>query len=146
MDGIGDKGKNLHLYVIGATNKPWSLDWPFLRRFQRRIYVPQPDLQARIGMLSYYTAPLKMDSGIKVEDLARLTEGYTGSDVRDICQTVQIRVVSELFECGKALDKNLQPRAITLQDFREILKSRRPSISTDMVKAYENWSENFKAI
>ena len=34
MDGVVDKGKNLPLYVIGATNKPWSLDWPFLRRFQ----------------------------------------------------------------------------------------------------------------
>ena len=35
MDGISDKGKHIHLYVIGATNKPWALDWPFLRRFQK---------------------------------------------------------------------------------------------------------------
>ncbi|NOS61672.1 MAG: AAA family ATPase, partial [Nitrosarchaeum sp.] len=38
MDGVNGKGKDLMLYVIGATNKPWSLDWPFLRRFQKRIY------------------------------------------------------------------------------------------------------------
>ncbi len=36
MDGVNDKGKNLKMYVIGATNKPWSLDWPFLRRFQKK--------------------------------------------------------------------------------------------------------------
>ena len=36
MDGITDKGKNLHIYVIGATNKPWDLDWAFIRRFQKR--------------------------------------------------------------------------------------------------------------
>ena len=33
------KEKSLMMYVIGATNKPWSLDTPFLRRFQKRIYV-----------------------------------------------------------------------------------------------------------
>ena len=40
MDGIVDKGKALHVYVIGATNKPWDLDWAFIRRFQKRILVP----------------------------------------------------------------------------------------------------------
>jgi SpoVK/Ycf46/Vps4 family AAA+-type ATPase len=31
MDGIMDKGKSLHVYVIGATNKPWDLDWAFIK-------------------------------------------------------------------------------------------------------------------
>jgi len=47
LDGINGKGKDLKLYVIGATNKPWSLDHPFLRRFQKRIYVSLPTLEAR---------------------------------------------------------------------------------------------------
>ncbi|HSF27811.1 MAG TPA: AAA family ATPase, partial [Nitrosopumilaceae archaeon] len=50
MDGINGKGKDLKLYVIGATNKPWSLDWPFLRRFTKRIYVPLPTLDARTNL------------------------------------------------------------------------------------------------
>ncbi len=50
MDGVIDKGKNLHAYVIGATNKPWDLDWPFIRRFQKRILVPLPDFYARLHM------------------------------------------------------------------------------------------------
>ena len=48
MDGITDKGKNLHVYVIGATNKPWDLDWAFIRRFQKRILVPLPDNNTRL--------------------------------------------------------------------------------------------------
>ncbi|MEM2430087.1 MAG: ATP-binding protein, partial [Nitrososphaerales archaeon] len=147
MDGIMDKGKkNLHLYVIGATNKPWCLDWPFLRRFQRRIYVPLPDLKSRIEMFNLYTAPLKLSENVKVEELAKLTEGYTGSDIRDICQSVQIRVVAELFESGMALDKTSKPREITMNDFKEVLKFRKPSISKDMIRAYITWSENFKAL
>ncbi len=146
MDGISDKGKNLRLYVIGATNKPWSLDWPFLRRFQKRIYVPLPDFTSRMNMLRLYTAPLRLEHNIKLEDVARVMEGYSGSDVRDICQGVQLRVVSELFESGNALDKTSQPREITLEDFKEVLKSRRPSVSPDMLRAYVAWSENFKAL
>lgn len=146
MDGIADKGKNLHLYIIGATNKPWALDWPFLRRFQKRIYVPLPDIRARTQMLKQYTAPLKMDAELKIDDLSKMTEGYSGSDMRDICQAVQLRVVSELFDQSGGEDKETQPRPIDVNDFKEILRSRRPSVSTEMLKAYSNWAENFKAL
>ncbi len=146
MDGIMDKGKTLQLYVIGATNKPWSLDSPFLRRFQKRIYVPLPDLRARLEMFKLYTAPLKLDSSVDLNQLAKLTEGYSGSDIRDICQSVQLRVVSELFESGAAVDKNAQPREIRMQDFKEVLRYRRPSVSQEMLRAYITWTENFKAL
>ncbi len=146
MDGIADKGKNLHLYIIGATNKPWALDWPFLRRFQKRIYVPLPDIGARTQMLKQYTAPLRMDVELKLDDLAKLTDGYSGSDMRDICQAVQLRVVSELFDQSGADNQDSQPRPIDVNDFKEILKARRPSVSTDMLRAYSNWAENFKAL
>ncbi len=146
MDGVSDKGKHIHLYLIGATNKPWSLDWPFLRRFQKRIYVPLPDIRARTQMLKQYTAPLKMDTELKLDETAKITEGYSGSDMRDICQAVQLRVVTELFETEGAEDKEVQPRAITLNDFREVLKTRRASVSQEMLKAYVSWSENFKAL
>jgi SpoVK/Ycf46/Vps4 family AAA+-type ATPase len=146
MDGIADKGKHLHLYIIGATNKPWALDWPFLRRFQKRIYVPLPDIRARTQMLKQYTAPLKMDADLKIDDIAKMTEGYSGSDMRDICQSVQLRVVSELFDLSGGNDKEVQPRPIDVNDFKEILRSRRPSVSGEMLRAYSNWAENFKAL
>ncbi|MCP8305446.1 MAG: AAA family ATPase [archaeon] len=146
MDGIIDKGKRFHLYVIGATNKPWSLDWPFLRRFQKRIHVPLPSLKSRMEMLTLYTSPLKLDPKVNLLELAKMTEGYSGSDVRDICQAVQIRVVSELFDCGEACNKSSRPREITQDDFKNILKVRRPSVSQDMLRAYISWGDNFKAL
>jgi SpoVK/Ycf46/Vps4 family AAA+-type ATPase len=146
MDGISDKGRNLHLYLIGATNKPWGLDMPFLRRFQKRIYVPIPNFDATIALLRTYTAPLRLEENIRPDGLARLMEGYSASDIRDICQSVQLRVVRELFENGLGLDKSSQPRPITLEDFKETLRTRRPSVSLDMLRAYGNWSESFKAI
>jgi SpoVK/Ycf46/Vps4 family AAA+-type ATPase len=144
-DGLSDKGKNLHLYVIGATNKPWSLDPPFLRRFQKRIYVPLPNTDARISQFRLYTAPLTLAEDVSLEALSRVSDGYSGSDIKDICQSVQLRVVTELFESGHALDSSSQPRLITLQDFKEVVRSRRPSVSPDMMRGYQAWTDNFRA-
>ncbi|MDA4118167.1 MAG: AAA family ATPase [Thaumarchaeota archaeon] len=146
MDGIQDKGEPLHLYTVGATNKPWSLDWPFLRRFEKRIYVPLPNFEGRMSMFKSYTAPINVNAAVSLEDLSRISEGYSGSDIRDICQGSQLRVVRELFESGQALDKSVQPRPIVMSDFKEIMKSRKPSVSPEMLRAYSNWAEQYKAL
>jgi SpoVK/Ycf46/Vps4 family AAA+-type ATPase len=146
MDGINGKSKESKLYVIGATNKPWTLEAGFLRRFQKRIYVTLPDIASRINLFNQYTAPLKKENTLKIEELARFSEGYSASDIKDICQSAQLRVVNELFESGKAMDVQINPRAITVSDFKEIFKIRKPSVSTDMIRAYMKWSDQFKAL
>src|SRR3712207_3311265 len=61
MDGINAKSKESQLYVIGATNKPWSLEAGFLRRFQKRIYVTLPGNASRTNLFVQYTSPLNVD-------------------------------------------------------------------------------------
>src|SRR5215210_6070402 len=146
MDGINGKSKESKLYVIGATNKPWTLEAGFLRRFQKRIYVTLPDIASRKNLFNQYTAPLKKENSLKNEELARFSEGYSASDIKDICQSAQLRVVNELFESGKAMDVETNPRAITVSDFKEIFKIRKPSVSPDMIRAYMKWSDQFKAL
>ena len=146
MDGVVDKGKNLPLYVIGATNKPWSLDWPFLRRFQKRIHVTLPNLDARTEMLEIYTSSLKLSKYFKLSNLANYFNGYSGSDIRDVCQSVQLKVVSKLFDDNNNLKPDSTPDEITTNDFLEILKKRKPSVSDEMLKAYGDWSDNYKAL
>jgi SpoVK/Ycf46/Vps4 family AAA+-type ATPase len=146
MDGIVDKGKNLHVYVIGATNKPWDLDWAFIRRFQKRILVPLPDHHTRLMMLKLYTSNLGIEADVDLHELARLSEGFSGSDIRDVCQSVQLKLIGEFFESGKAMDKEANPRFITMGDFRQILEERKPSVSLDMLSLYNRWFEAFKAL
>jgi SpoVK/Ycf46/Vps4 family AAA+-type ATPase len=146
MDGINGKSKESQLYVIGATNKPWSLEAGFLRRFQKRIYVTLPDNASRTNLFNQYTRPLNTESALKIDELAKITDGYSASDIKDICQSVQLRVVNELFESGKAMETNANPRPVGTVDFREILKIRRPSVSVDMIRAYMRWSDQFKAL
>ena len=145
MDGIIDKKKFIHVYVIGSTNKPWRLDGPFIRRFQKRIYVPPPDFHDRLGIFKLYTKDLRLSQDVDLEELARLTEGFSGSDILDVCQSVQLRVNSELFESGK-IDKEALPREITMQDFLEVLQDRKTSIPKEALKAYERWLSRFEAL
>ena len=146
MDGINGKSKESQLYVIGATNKPWSLEPGFLRRFQKRIYVTLPGNPSRTSLFVQYTRPLNVDGTLRVEELAKISEGYSASDIKDICQSVQLRVVNELFESGMAMEDGTNTRAISMSDFREILKIRKPSVSIDMIRAYMRWSDQFKAL
>jgi SpoVK/Ycf46/Vps4 family AAA+-type ATPase len=146
MDGIVDKGKNLHVYVIGATNKPWDLDWAFIRRFQKRILVPLPDHHTRLMMFKLYSTNLQLAQDVDLHELARLSEGFSGSDIRDVAQSAQLKLIGEFFETGMANDKKAKPRPLTMDDFRQILEERKPSVSLDMLSMYNRWSEAFKAL
>jgi len=151
IDGINGKGKDTTLYVIGATNKPWSLDLPFLRRFQKRIYVSLPTLEAREKLFVLYTNKLKLDDRVRSHTLASIFDGYSASDIKDICQAVQLKVVNEMFSLTDYKEpiegeKSSQPRNISMKDFRESLTRRKPSVSMDMIKAYYKWSEQYKAL
>jgi SpoVK/Ycf46/Vps4 family AAA+-type ATPase len=146
MDGINVKSKDSQLYVIGATNKPWTLETGFLRRFQKRINVSLPSLPTRVELFRQYTRPLNRERSLKPDDLARLCEGYSASDIKDICQAAQLRVVNELFESGMAMNTSSNPRSISVSDFKEIFKVRKPSVSAEMLKSYVKWSDQFKAL
>ena len=151
IDGINGKGKDMQLYVIGATNKPWSLDHPFLRRFQKRIYVSLPSQEAREKLFVLYTNKLNLDSRVRQHTLASIFDGYSASDIKDICQAVQLRVVNEMFSTSAYKEpvegeNQSGPRGITMKDFRETMARRKPSVSMDMIRAYYKWSEQFKAL
>lgn len=145
MDGLSEKSKNEHLYVIGATNKPWDLDEPFIRRFQKRIYVPLPNKENRLALFKHYTKDLALSNDVDFEELAILTNGYSGNDIRDICMSVQIKVVRELFESGAA-EKGMKPRLINMFDFLEAIKIRRPSVSFESIRKYEEWARRWMAL
>lgn len=142
MDGLQDKGRTPRIYVIAATNKPWLLDEPFIRRFQKRIYIPLPDYRSRLSMFKHYTRRLDMDEAVDFDELARLTEGYSGADISQLCMEVQLKVVSELFERGGGE----KPRKITMNDFLEVMKKVKPSISMESLKKMTEWATKYGAL
>ncbi len=151
LDGVNGKGKETMMYVIGATNKPWSLDEPFLRRFQKRIYVSLPNQDARNKLFEQYTSPLKKSSRFNLVTLAKQFDGYSASDIKDVCQGAQLLVVNELFKSSTYHEPvegetPQDPRELTMADFKDIKSKRKPSVSIENIRAYHKWSESFGAL
>ena len=151
LDGVNGKGKDTMMYVIGATNKPWSLDEPFLRRFQKRIYVSLPQSEAREKLFAQYTTPLKKSSRFNLATLSKQFEGYSASDIKDVCQGAQLLVVNELFKSSNYHEPvngeiAQDPRELTMTDFKDIKARRKPSVSIENIRAYHKWSESFGAL
>ncbi len=140
MDGLQDKGENLHVYVIGATNKPWKLDEPFIRRFQKRIYVPLPDKRARKQLLEMLTKKINLASDVDLDKLAERLEGYNGSDIKDIVYDAYMRTVRDYFRTGQG------PRPVTMRDFLEAIKRRKPSVNKETLRLLEEWTRRFSAL
>jgi len=140
MDGLQDKGESLHVYVIGATNKPWKLDEPFIRRFQKRIYVPLPDKKARRQLLEMLTRKIKLAPDVDLDRLAEMLEGYNGSDIRDIVYDAYMRTIREYFKTGKG------PRPVNMRDFEEAIRRRRPSVNRETLRMLEEWTRRHGAL
>lgn len=83
FDGLPTgNSENERIVVMAATNRPQELDEAALRRFPKRVYVTLPDFDTRISLLSSLLQ--KQNSPLSVEELkvlAKLTEGYSGSDL-----------------------------------------------------------------
>ncbi|PKU85379.1 protein SUPPRESSOR OF K(+) TRANSPORT GROWTH DEFECT 1-like [Dendrobium catenatum] len=80
MQGVGNNDHKV--LVLAATNTPYALDQAIRRRFDKRIYIPLPDLKARQHMFKVHlgdTPNNLMESDF--ESLARRTEGFSGSDI-----------------------------------------------------------------
>jgi SpoVK/Ycf46/Vps4 family AAA+-type ATPase len=84
IDGII---KREGIYIIGATNRPELVDDALKRagRLNRIIYVPLPDHEARVALFRLYLSRLVIKELIDIDDLARVTEGKSGADIREIC-------------------------------------------------------------
>ncbi|MFV2016172.1 MAG: AAA family ATPase, partial [Candidatus Heimdallarchaeota archaeon] len=95
MEGITSK-KDDRVVTIGATNVPWEIDTAFRRRFQRRIYVDLPDHDAREAIFKVNSKGIELDDSVDFKPLADLSEGYSGSDIANICRDAIMTPIREL--------------------------------------------------
>lgn len=83
MQGVnGSSDETKRLLVLGATNTPWTLDPAFRRRFEKRIFIPLPDINARSAMIGNFMKDT--DHNINADEyvkLGKMTENYSGSDI-----------------------------------------------------------------
>ena len=135
MDGIAPLE---NVVVIAATNRPDLLDPALLRpgRLDRIIYVPPPDIKARFEILKIHTRNVPLAKDVDLEELARMTEGYTGADLELLVREAVLLAMREDINCSE----------VQMRHFLEALKKIKPSITPEMLRFYESWYEKIKQV
>ncbi|XP_052697099.1 spastin-like isoform X1 [Crassostrea angulata] len=146
VSGIAGSGDDKVL-IMGATNRPQELDNAVLRRFVKRVYVRMPNKDTRKGMLCHLLSkhgnPL---SSQELDHIARLTEGYSGSDLNALAKDAALGPIRGLSAKEvKTVDAN-QVRNIKKEDFEEALRRIRRSVAPDSLKQYEDWNSEYGAV
>jgi len=139
-------GSKKPLLVLGATNRPWDIDAAMLSRFEKKVYVPLPDLSARVGIFKIHTAGINM--ALTEEDFIELgvrSEGYSGRDISNVCREVIMLPIRELDMSGllENSDQEIIVRDINLKDFTKTLKKVKPMTTSAALKRYEQWAKDF---
>jgi cell division protease FtsH len=83
MDGFSS---DQSVIVMGATNRPETLDPALMRpgRFDRHVLVDRPDINGRESILKVHAGKVKMDDGVDLKHIAKLTPGFVGADLANL--------------------------------------------------------------
>ncbi len=167
MDGIGseskedekgnkDKDKPKLITVIGATNRPWDLDDAIRRRFEKRIYIPLPTAVGREELFKINTKGIKLGNDFDVKKLVKLSDGYSGADIANVCREAAFMPMRKNWDMNKGMKledivKNTNFKenlnvAIMMNDFLQALKNISKSVSNNDLKEYDNWTKEFKSV
>jgi len=169
MEGADHNSSLQHFILLCATNCPWELDTAFLRRFQKRIYIPLPDKDARIALLKMHLATTP--APLSREDwslLGERTEGFSGSDLSNCTSDAMFEPVRELesnthwklnqdmfygpcsenetnciYSSLKDLpSEKIQPRPVTLEDFLNVLTRNTRTVTEEDLERFEQFTAN----
>jgi transitional endoplasmic reticulum ATPase len=122
--------------IIGATNRPDRIDPALLRpgRFDEMVYVPVPDAAAREEILRALTRTMTLAEDVDLGQLAELSEGFTGADLRAACTKAGLLAIRE----------NPDARAVGREHFLLAMKETLPSVTDQTQSEYEQVARRVK--
>merc|ERR1712223_761366 len=158
MDGVGAK-KNI--FIIGATNRPDIIDGAILRpgRLDQLIYIPLPDEGSRMSILKARLRKSPLNKGVDIPYLAKVTKGFSGADLTEICQRAVKLAIREDIEKSIQKEKEREQKGETGMDtnedeeenaeiekrhFEEAMKFARRSVSDQDIRKYEMFSQTLQ--
>jgi len=129
MDGLDQR---VGVTVIAATNRPDKIDSALLRpgRFDRVLDVQPPNEADRADIFRIHIRSMPCSADMNLNELARLTEGYTGADIKLICREAAVA----------ALDESFDIREVAMRHFKSAVSRTRPSD----VKFFEELAKQFR--
>ncbi|KAJ7546748.1 hypothetical protein O6H91_08G052900 [Diphasiastrum complanatum] len=157
-DGLRSKDYE-RVLVLAATNRPFDLDDAVIRRLPRRILVDLPDAQKRADILRLILADENLEESFNFDKLASSTEGYSGSDLKNLSIAAAYRPLREYLSLEKevkaqenvaqdGVNSKLAPnmmRCLKLEDFHKAMSEVTASTSFDAISMTElrRWNEQY---
>ncbi|DBA03732.1 TPA: hypothetical protein N0F65_004149 [Lagenidium giganteum] len=128
MDGIEPLKQVL---IVAATNRPDLIDNALMRpgRIDRVLYVGPPDLQARLEILSIHCRKMPLDADVNLQEIAVLTEQFSGAELFSLCREAAMRAIEE--------DKRAE--VVARRHFLQALSCIQPQIDDNMLEFFQNF-------
>ncbi|ULU10405.1 hypothetical protein L5515_000671 [Caenorhabditis briggsae] len=155
MDGAQHKFDERRVFVLAATNIPWELDEALRRRFEKRIFIPLPDLDARKKLIETSMMGTPQSNEINYDELAAKTEGFSGADVVSLCRTAAINVLRRFYRYDTkslrggeltAAMESLKTEPVRNCDFEAALQAVSSSVDPDTMLKCKEWCDSFGAM
>jgi transitional endoplasmic reticulum ATPase len=126
------------IVVIAATNRPDIVDPAVLRpgRFDRLIYVPEPDEKSRTQIFKIHTKNVPLAKDVNLTELVAMTKNYSGADIEALCRESAMH----------ALRRDVNAKEVTMMDFQETIKKTGPSVTPDMEKWYKSFMQQVRQV
>merc|ERR1712079_784487 len=153
-------GSKKNVFIIGATNRPDIIDPAILRpgRLDQLIYIPLPDEGSRMAILKSNLRKSPVGKEVDLPFLARMTKGFSGADLTEICQRACKLAIRESIDADIRREKERQKKGaamdvdddddpvpeITKRHFEEAMKFARRSVSDNDIKKYEMFSQTLQ--
>jgi len=142
MDGLKSRA---HVVVIGATNRPNSID-PALRRFgrfDREVDIGVPDEVGRLEVMRIHTRNMKLGEDVDLEAVSKETHGYVGADLAALCTEAAMQCIREKMDVIDLEDDEidaevLDAMAVTQDNFNTALGLSNPSALRETVVEVPN--------
>lgn len=134
MDGLEELQD---VVIIGATNRPDMIDQALLRpgRFDKLLYVPVPDLEARKEIFKIHIRERPLGKDISVDELAKRADGYSGADIQAVVDTaamLAIRAYVDKYRGSDVIKAKLKELEITKKDFDDAMSQVKPYSKSDL--------------
>ncbi|XP_003743323.1 ATPase family AAA domain-containing protein 1 [Galendromus occidentalis] len=123
-DGLATDNRN-YVLIMGATNRPRDLDRAILRRMPAMFHIGLPNVKQRVGILDLLLHDELLADEVDIESLAKLTDGFSGSDLKELCRGAAVNRFRYL--AGSSDSKNSDSNGSDDEIFHDAL----PPISLD---------------
>ncbi|CAM8887850.1 unnamed protein product [Rhodiola kirilowii] len=113
--------QNARVMVLAATNRPSELDEAILRRLPQAFEIGLPDRKERAAILKVVLKNERIDDNINFDHIASLCDGYSGSDILELCKKAAYFPVRDLLKDERDGKPLMEPRPIKQEDFEKVL-------------------------